>query len=462
MESVNEVPKRSELWFSAVLRDEYSGRLLDRTAFVICLALASFSFIVFWPIVSQFTFEEVFFTPLAPFLMNAIGYFGIGPNDAIRILFIASFAISTIGIYLLVRELTKRHVTSILAAIIYLMPPVPVFVLSYLRTGLFQHELESARNFFTIVYGDGAHFLGLALIPFAVLFLLRYLKGGRRSAFLSCVLLCALILLSNRSATLSLILILASVATTELFLGLARVKIKRFLIVVFISLGLVSFWYTPTFLIASLLLYKDQLVENIRFFFPLSLIVSLLGMFFSFVFFARHEKRQAIFVFFLLLIVFLVVMYEWISTGHSLVPHPQRLFANLNMFFAIVISLGFSALFDRFDLHDQLNAQRWSAAGKSLAAIIFGFVSFMILSAAAFIFSPFAVFILAGDSGVWSRISAQVFAERQHAMAAGGTNFSLVRLEEGNLYAVIGAVITVVSIVILISFMLRDGDEETE
>ena len=258
---------------------------------MVCLTLASFSFIIFWPIVSQFKFEEVFFTPLAPVLISALSFLQIGPNEAVRILFISSFAISTVGVYLLVRELTKRHVPSILAALVYLLPPFPVFVLTSFRHGLFESELVSARNFFTVVYGDGAHFLGLALLPFAILFLLRYLKTGNRGAFFSSVVLSSLIFLSNRSATLSLVLVLSSVAVTELFLGLARVKIKRFLLVVFLSLGLVSFWYTPTFLIASLLLYKDQLAENVKFFFPLPFIVSLLAMFFSFVFFARHEKR---------------------------------------------------------------------------------------------------------------------------------------------------------------------------
>ena len=460
-ENARDIPQRSELWFGGTLGSEFSGRLLDRTAIVVSLALALFSFIIFWPIISKFTFEEVFFTPLAPFLIGVLGYLGVSANEAVRILFIGSFSISTVGVYLLVRQLTRRHVTAIFAAIVYLMPPVPVFVLTYLRQGLYQAELSSAKNFITIIYGDGAHFLGLALIPFAIIFLLRYLKGASRGAALVCVLLCALIFLSDRSATLTLLLILASVAVTELFLGLARVKIRRFLLVVLLSLGLVSFWYTPTFLITSLLLWQNQLAENLRFFFPLSFIISVLAMLFSFVFFAKHERRQPIFVFSLLAIVFLTIMLEWVLTGHSLVPHPHRLFANLNMFFAIVISLILGAGFDKFDISEQVNVQKWSQAGKSLAAVIFALISFLVLAGGAFIFSPMVVKVLAGPSGIWARVSSQVVAERQHALALAGENFKLIRLESGNIQMIIGALLTVVSILILV-YMMTKGEEEGE
>ena len=151
-------------------------------------------------------------------------------------------------------------------------------------------------------------------------------------------------------------------------------------------------------------------------------------------------------------------MFEWISTGHSLVPHPHRLFAHLNMFFAIVLALGLSAVFDKFDISEQMNVEKWSSAGKSLGAMAFGLFSFLILSAGAFIFSPFAVLFLTGESGIWTRISSQVVAERSYAFFVAGENFRLVRLESGSLQIIAGVVLTLISFLILFSISVS-GEE---
>ena len=131
------------------------------------------------------------------------------------------------------------------------------------------------------------------------------------------------------------------------------------------------------------------------------------------------------------------------------------------MFFAIVISLILGAGFDKFDISEQVNVQKWSQAGKSLAAVIFALISFLVLAGGAFIFSPMVVKVLAGPSGIWARVSSQVVAERQHALALAGENFKLIRLESGNIQMIIGALLTVVSILILV-YMMTKGEEEGE
>src|SRR3990167_10249120 len=96
--------------------------------------------------------------------ISVFSIFGFNADSSLRFLFIGSLMISTVGIYLFVYDLTKRRVTAILASVLYLIPPMPIFILSLFFSGRYQSQLISAKSFFTIIYGDGAPFLALALI----------------------------------------------------------------------------------------------------------------------------------------------------------------------------------------------------------------------------------------------------------------------------------------------------------
>ncbi|MEK9147165.1 MAG: hypothetical protein AAB639_03125, partial [Patescibacteria group bacterium] len=342
-----EIPERSTLWFGQKSPQFGLGVLFDQITIVVTMALALFSFVVFWPIISQIEFEEAFFTPLVPAAMTILGYFDLGPSTVLRLLFITSFVASTAGLYLLVRVLTRRQITPILAAVIYMLPPVPVFVLTFLRQGLLEAELSSTRSFFSIVYGDGAHFLALALIPVAALLFLRYIKLGGVNDLVVTALLTALVLLANRSQSLSLFLVFLVIVATELFLGSPSQKFKRFWQVLLLSSGLASFWYTPEFLLKSFWLLTRHIIANIDLLVPLPLVMVIISLFFSYAFFAKREDRQPIFAAFLLLIVFLVIVGGWLFYGRSILPYPYRFLANLNMFGSVVLALGITAVIDK-------------------------------------------------------------------------------------------------------------------
>jgi len=276
------IPKRPLFWFNRrSATNGYPVILFDRINLIYIGVFVLLSFVIFWPIIAKITFEEVFFTPLVPFLISVLSIFGFNADSSLRFLFIGSLMISTVGIYLFVYDLTKRRVTAILASVLYLIPPMPIFILSLFFSGRYQSQLISAKSFFTIIYGDGAHFLALALIAFAALFFLRYIKSDKTSDLVITVLACAFILLASRSQALSLFLVLTVVALTDLFLGNARIKFKRFLLVLLISLGLVSFWYTPSFWQETLIGFFNQLKVNLKFLFPLPVTIGFLTLFAS-------------------------------------------------------------------------------------------------------------------------------------------------------------------------------------
>lgn len=446
-------PKRSKFWFVDRSGVRFSGSFFDQMTVVLSAVLAFFSFVIFWPIISQIEFNEAFYTPLVPSLLYLSSLFGgIEANLAIKIFFVVSLMVSTVGIYLLMRDLTRRQVVSILAALIYLIPPIPVFILTYFRRGLLESELASAKSFFSIVYGDGAHFLGLALIPYAAIFCLKYLKAGTKRDFIVSVFVCSLVFLASRSQVFSLLFILFFLALSDFFLGLAREKLKRLLMVVIATFGLVSFWYTPQFLIESFLILHSQVFTNLKFFFPLPFTVAVLGFLFSLVFFAKREDRQPIFVSFLLFVVFLAIVADWILYQRSLIPHAHRLIPNLHMFFSMAAALTITAIFDQFRLTDRWHFESWSLTFKIAGAIVFAAASFLGLAAVAYFLSPVAIVVLSGPSGIWSRIRSKVIAERESILAISGQNFKLVGQNLSDLEMFFGIFLSLATVAIILFY----------
>ena len=420
-----EIPVRSRFWLKPKIGFLGSFHLFDSITIAYSVLLAQLSLIIFWPIIYQIEFEEAFFTPLVPFLINLFKAFGLNAPDSIKIIIVGSFMMSTVGIYLFVRELTRRHVTPILAALIYLLPPIPVFTLTFIRRGLLDAELASAKSFFMVVYGDGAHFLALALIPFACIFFLRYLKRNHAHNLVFSVLLCSLILLTNRTHALNLFIILGVLSLTELFLDQTKIKINRLLQVLFLSVGVVSFWYTPSYWYISILSFGQLLIDNIKYLFPLPFIIASLALLFSFVFFARREARQLIFLSFLLVAIFLSIAGSWYFTHHSFVPHPYRILSLINMFGAITLAIFFNAIIQRLNLGQYIRLERLSSAYRTAAALLFSILSFALLAIGAYTLSPLVIILFSGPGGIWTKVSENVLAERFVTLKIAGGNFVL-------------------------------------
>ena len=460
MNPEEQLPKRSTLWFSEEEKTTTSAKVLDKITVIFAIFLATFSLVVFWRIISKIDFEEAFFTPLTPFLIAVGKSFNINANQSIRILFISSFIISILGVYFLVRDLTKRYLPAILSAIIYLIPPIPIFVLSFLRIGLLEKELASAKSFFTIVYGDGANFMALALVPFATLFFLRFLKGAKKADLVVTVCFSVLILLANRSQALSLVLVLTVCLVTDSLLGLAREKFKRYLMVLILSAGLVSFWYTPYFWLQGLMLFGNQFIKNIKFLFPLPFITAVLTLLFAFVFFARNEKRQAIVITFLVFVVFSGILFDWFVNSHSFVPHPHRMFASVIMFGSVLMALLITHVIDWSNITRRLKVEEWSAYGRALTAIILGFVSLIALSLVAYIFSPLAIMAIAGPKGIWTKVRLNVIADRQETLNLAGGNFHLVHQNIDKWQIWLGMITTLLFLAILTYLVFKAVTQE--
>lgn len=448
------IPERSSLWFGKVTRSHFRGKLLDKVTIFYALFLTAFVFIVFWPLVSQIRFEESFYTPLVPFLMGLLSVLGLDANSSLQALFMFSLVVTGLGIYLLVRDLTKRQVTAILASVLYFIPPVPIFVLTFFRRGLLYQELLSAKSFFTIIYGDGALFFALALIPFGAIFALRYLKSGLVVDLVLCVLLSGTILLSERTQSFVYFMILLLFTLTEIFLGNSALKLKRFFTIGLFSMGIVSFWYTPLFWLEGIMKAFRQMSGNIQYFFPLPFILAGISLLFSYAFFARKVERQAIFASFLIFIVFLAISISWLFSGKSIILHQHRLLPDLIMFGAVVGAISLSAFFDKLDIISRLSFEKWSSIARILGAVGFGLISFIFFSALAYLVSPAAILAVSGPYGVWTKIRMNVLADREEMLRISGGTFKLVVNTKDQFQLLIGYTVSMIFLVSLVYLVL--------
>lgn len=456
------VPERTALWLSKEIKTQnFRGRLFDKITVFIAICLALSTFVIFWPVVLTIDFEEAFFTPFIPFLLAIFESVGVGGGLTLKILFILSLATAVVGIYLLVKDMTKRQVPSIFAAVIYLVPPMPIFVLTFLVEGFLLAELSSAKSFFTIIYGDGAHFLALALLPFALLFYLRFLKYSQKRDFLLVVFLTVVIFLTNRSQALYVLVILAIATLTDMFIGDYQTKFKKMLMVFIFVVGLVSFWYTPSFWLGGIRLAIGDIFQNIKYLFPLPTILALLSLFFSFVFFAKRGDRQPIFISFLAFFVFLSISIDWVLSGRHFLPHPHRLLPVIFMFASISISLTLTSAFDKMELEKRLKLGNLPGWGRAAGAIVFTAVSLSVFTLFAYLVSPLVIRVVAGPEGIWTKLRTNVIADRLSTLTIAGGKFSLVSPYFSRWEVAIGFVITGIFIfILLLIFFKKWGREE--
>lgn len=411
-------PPQSRFWFSKTTKIRESTKFVDKTTIISALTLLV-SVFFFWPIISAVSFDKV---TLSPFWLSVFEFAHIDAILGMRALFMSSLSISIIGIYLLVRFMTKRQITPVLAAVAYLVPLTAICIIYFKND--FNVGIENLKSFLTMIYGDGARFAAISLIPFAALFFLRYLKAGKLLDLFATVVLNGLIFLSVGPFSFSLMAILAICFFTEVFLGSARKKLARFIQVLLLSFGIVSYWYTPDIWLTGFGVIGEQIVSNVRYLFPLPLIVGILAFFLFYVVFSKREDRQPIFIGFLSFVVFFIITWGWVWSGRSLITYPHKILPDLVMFGALVFALALTSAFDKIAPGKNLVISKWHGAVRIEGLFVFGIISFVLFSGIAYFVSPMAVWAVSGPGGVWHKISNQAIMDRQHLVAAGG--FKLV------------------------------------
>src|SRR4030042_333889 len=167
---------------------------------------------------------------------------------------------------------------------------------------------------------------------------------------------------------------------------------------------------------------------------------------------------------FLLFIIFISLIGDWLINGRSYVAHPNRLIPDLVMFGSIVLALLATAILDRINIAKMVNFEAWILPKKIIGAIIFAIVSFFTLLAGAFILTPIGIRLITGEGGVWTKIRWEMISDRNEAIALAGGNLKLIIPTVNPTYWWIGVILTAFFAVLLgfVLFKMKEPQERNK
>jgi len=445
----SEIPERTSLWLKNQIPEE-TWPIFSFTTIAFSVFAGLFSVLIFWPLVSTFNFEEVFFTPVVPAIVKLVGFFGVSFNDGLKILYTFSFAIATVGIYLLVWKMSKREVTAIIASIIFITPPIPIFILDFLGKPIVS---KSIYSFFTTLYGDAAIFFALSITLPTVIFFSRYLSQAKEFYFALTVLGCSVILLSSIAASVEAVIILSAVAFNSLLLGKPLIKLRRLFFVILFSVGLVSFWDGPVIFFTAIGRTVSYFLENIEHVFPLPFVLGTVGIFLSVLFFGKKKERRLIFISFLTFAVFLALTINWMTNNDLFLLSSYRFLPALYLFVSIIIGIALTALFDK-SIFKKIWDKMDDKVVKIFLAVFFAMAFFLVMVFFGLYLS--LIFVEQGKAGFWERIETSIFNEKRMSLeAAGGINFTLIDPVRGSLEYFLGRLLSLFFAIWLFFLALR-------
>lgn len=224
-------------------------------------------------------FSFVFSAPVVPVLSRVVGVVGVDYDSAVRFVLLVFFIFGPISLYLLVKEVTGRRMSALVAAVMYSLP-------------VFRSRFEAL-----VFSGDGAHIAALTLIPLVAFWLLRFLKRGSFTSAVGASICILLVALTSPFGLFVFFPVALVVTFSEMLLGSGRVKFFRFILVVVFSVGLSAFWYNPEFVRLSLFSPSGRVViAAIKNLIPISFfILPILGTF-GFLIFDKRPHLQPLFI----------------------------------------------------------------------------------------------------------------------------------------------------------------------
>lgn len=328
---------------------------------VIFLFLANFYFLL--PFFGKEDRNNVFSAPLILILTHLTSKF-LPILYGVRFWILVFMLFFPVSFYLLVKEITKRKLTSFLSTAITILP-LSYFLLSRVNLG--------------ILGQDGAHIASLTITPFACLLLLKFLRFGNFLSGVLTAILFTLIALTSAIGLMILIIFASFITFSEMLLGQGRLKALRFLTVLVFAAGFSAFWYNPQFVLY--LIFKTpqgELLQKTAFnLFPLSFFLVPILTAFGFLIFENRPDLQPLF-----LAVFLTIAFFLLSLGSGFSQvSPVRFFPSLGISLSSLLGilivktfdvLRFSPRLDRFKIKDSVR----QIIAFLFLGLVFGFLIF--------------------------------------------------------------------------------------
>jgi len=293
-----------------------------------------------------------FYNPFLPFLIAFIHSIvkTVSIPQFYRIIVASFYVFTPVSLYFLVRFLTRKNLPALISALILTLWTPAYYLIKYLSSFGADFGYAPWRLIVHLIFGEGPHIVGLALIPIAVIFFLKTLRRPSLSNYILSGLLIALVALTNTLSLLSLIVILVILTASELLLGEGIEKAKRALKSCLVAFGLSAFWWNWSFTKMSLTFGtggETNLFTNYLKFLPFLLIslsiiiVGLQGLF------GRKPKLQPLFIALFWFLTFFLVVYCWYFLRQILLPQGNRYIPELELGASLLVGLGVGFLYQK-------------------------------------------------------------------------------------------------------------------
>lgn len=297
---------------------------------LVVLAILALNAFLVWPYFGTASPPVKFSGPVIPFLASLVNKIGVAMPYAIQIINICFFLLFPLSLYYFIRKVTQRKMAALLGVILATLPFYP-FAAS--RTGgMFLGE-------------DGPHMASLSIVPVALGVFLSFLREGKARNLLIGSVLIALVGLVSPFGLLTFLIFAAITVFSEMLLGGGRLKLFRFLAILFFAAALSSFWYNPAFFFwmvtgpmgFSIKATGSRLIP-VSFF-----IIPVLGSF-GYLLFDRKPDLQPVFLASFYAIAFGLVAL--VGKGVSLPSQPARYSAELGISLAFLLAIAATKLGD--------------------------------------------------------------------------------------------------------------------
>ena len=275
-------------------------------------------------------FVHSFSAPLIPFLAEIASFvFSLPFDAAISTVILIFYILGPLSLYFLVKEVTKRLLPAIAAAL------------------LFSSPFFKSRLLAVIFYGDGAHIAGLTLIPLVAYLVLRFLRSGSFPLCIAASLGITLVALISPFSLFVCLVFLVIIVSSEVLLNQGRLKLFRLITTLVLAAGFSAFWYNPEFIYHVLLSGQGkEAIATLFNLFPISFfVVPVIGTF-GFLLFAKKPFLQPLFIALGLSIVFYLFSFAGRLSSSFFVSYPDRYLPELSFSLSFLLGIIITAVFD--------------------------------------------------------------------------------------------------------------------
>lgn len=307
-------------------RSWWSGNPLE---IGLVLLLFLLNLYVVYPLLNVAAVDQSFSGPVIPLLIKILGFFKIPDSLAFQLVNFYFYLLLPPALYLLLKEITKRKLTSFLAVLIVSLPLYP---------------MAMSRILMSFNGRDAAHIAGLSVLPIALLSNYLFIKNGGLPNLVSAAVTSALIALISPFGFLTFIIFASILTFSEMLLGAGRLKIFRFLAILLFAGSLNSFWFNPGFFVWMVFGPMGIGIRaTILKLLPLSFFtIPVLGAF-GYLLFDRKPNLQPFFLAGFFTIAFFLIS---MAGGGLFSSHPARYLPELGLSMAILLSVAIVGLTD--------------------------------------------------------------------------------------------------------------------